>query len=148
MTDRERRRNAPLRPRRPATGVPDLLFAFGMCLLVMAFVFFAASFTNEDLSAGDAGTDLARIFSGTLFISALCAFAMGTLLLRDDRDQLDHYVTPLIVGAAIGGLEATAFLNPSGPLGLLAPFLLFIFVFRPVRRAVSRLAGRPAAGRS
>jgi hypothetical protein len=128
--------------------VPDLLFAFGMCLLVMAFVFFAASFTDEDLSSGDAGTDLARIFAGTLLISALCAFAMGTLLLRDDRNQLDHYVTPLIVGAIIGGLEATAFLNPAGPLWLLAPFLLFIFVLRPVRRTVSRLAGRPVASRS
>lgn len=133
-----RRNNAPIRRRRPATGVPDLLFATGMALVVMAVVFFAASILSDSLSNGDVGTDLARLFAATLAFSALFAFIMGLLLLRDDRKQVDHYVVPLAVGAIIGGIESALFLNPSGPW-LFAPFLLLVFVLRPVRRAISRL---------
>lgn len=137
-----RRNNAPIRRRRPATTVPDLLFAVGMALLVMAVVFFAASFVSDTLSNGDVGTDLARLFAGTLTLSALFAFMMGILLLRDDRKQVDHYLLPLAVGSVIGALESALFLNPAGPW-LLAPFLLLVFVLRPVRRAVANLV-RPA----
>ena len=140
---RKRRNNAPVRPPRPATTVPDLVFAMGMALLVMAVVFFVASFVDDTLSNGDAGTVLARVFAGTLFFSAVCAFLLGLLLLRGDRNRLDHYVTPLALGAAVGGLESWLFLRASSPALLLAPLVLLVFALRPVRRALSSVF-RPA----
>ncbi len=138
MTNASRRRNnAPVRPRRPATGVPDLLFAIGMIMLTMGFVFFMASFFDDDLSAGDAGTALARVFAGLLAISALLTFLMGILLLRDDRRRADHYVVPLVVGGLIGGMESSLFLNPKSPVFLALPLLLLVFVLRPVRRGLA-----------
>jgi hypothetical protein len=131
-----------VRPRRPATTVPDFFFAVGMALLTMAVIFFIASFVHEDLSAGDAGTMLARLFAATLLLSSLFLFILGVLLLRSDRKGLDHYVLPLAIGAVIGALESWLFLEPRGALLLLLPFLLLIFVLRPVRRRVSALAGR------
>ena len=72
MTEpRRRRNNAPVRPRRPATTVPDVLFAVGMALLTMSVVFFLATFLDDSLSAGDVGTTLARAFAGTLAVSAI-----------------------------------------------------------------------------
>ena len=134
---KRRRNNAPLRPRRPATGVPDMLFAIGMAMLVMGVAFFAASFLDDDLSTGDAGTDLARIFAACLMVSSLLTFLMGIMLLRDDRRRADHYVVPLAVGALIGGIEAAFFLAAKTPLFLALPLLLFVFVLRPVRRALA-----------
>lgn len=148
MTGAPRRRNnAPLRPRRPATTVPDVLFAIGMALLTMAVIFFLASFFDDSLSTGDVGTALARAFAATLAISAVFAFLLGLLLLRDDRDKLDRYRTPLLLGVVIGGLEAWLFLKAQPPLFLLAPLFLLIFALRPVRRSLGN-ALRPArAGR-
>lgn len=146
MTEAGRRRNnAPLRPRKPATTVPDVLFAGGMALLVMAVVFLVASFVDSDLSRGDAGTVLARAFAGTLAISALFAFLLGLLLLRDDRKQLDHFRTPLLLGAGIGAMEAWIFLAAGPPIFMLGPLLLFVFALRPVRRS---LAGALRPGRT
>ncbi len=140
-----RRNNAPVRPPRPATSVPDFLFALAMCAWVMAAVFVAATFTSEQLSAGDAGTDLARLFAGALALAGLCGFLIGVLLLRSERNQADHYLTPFALGAVIGAAEAFLFLVPA-PALLFAPFLLLIFVFRPVRRGIARLI-RPGAAR-
>lgn len=137
----KRRNNAPVRPRRPATGVPDLLFAFAAAALTMAVVFFIASFAHEDLSNGDAGTDIARIFAATLTLSAIFLFLLGMMLMRSDRNQLDHYVTPILLGIAVGALESWLFLNPPSPVILLAPLLLFVFVLRPVRRGLGSLFG-------
>lgn len=146
MTARTRRRNnAPVRPRQSAsTTAPDLLFAIGMALLTMAVVFFIASFVHDDLSAGDAGTVLARVFAATLLLSALFLFILGILLLRSDRNRVDHYTFPLAVGAVVGGLESWLFLEPRGALTLVLPLLLLVLVFRPVRRALGNLLGRRA----
>ena len=142
MTAQKRRRNnAPVRPRRPATGVPDLLFAIATALATMAAVFAAASFLDEDLSNGDAGTDLARIFAGTLMLSAILLALMGFLLLRDERGRADHYRVPILIGLLVGGLEAAMFLDPRSPILLLAPLALLIFVLRPVRRAIAAMLG-------
>ncbi len=134
---RKRRNNAPIRPPRPATTVPDIVFAVGMALLVMAVVFFAASFVDETFSNGDAGTVLARLFAGTLGFSALCAFLLGLLLLRSDRNRIDHYITPLLLGVAIGGIESWMFLGAQPPAFMLAPLLLLVFALRPIRRWLS-----------
>ena len=134
-----RRNNAPLRPRKPATSVPDVLFAVGTALLAMAVAFFVASFFDDSLSNGDAGTVLARAFAATLGISALFIFLLGLLLLRDDRKQLDHYRTPLLLGVVIGAIEAWLFLKAVPALFLLGPVLLLIFAFRPIRRAVASM---------
>jgi len=143
MTARAKRRNnAPVRPRRPATVVPDFLFAIGMALLTMAAVFFAASFVHDDLSAGDAGTMLARVFASTLLLSALFLFILGLLLLRADRNRMEYYVVPLAVGIVIGALESWLFLEPKGAATLLLPFLLLVLLVRPIRRAASKAIGR------
>lgn len=147
MTEpRRRRNNAPLRPRRPATTVPDVLFALGMGLLTMSVVFFLASFFDDSLSTGDVGTSLARAFAATLAISAVFAFLLGILLLRDDRAQLDRYRTPLLLGVFIGGLESWLFLKAQPPLFLLLPIFLLIFALRPVRRGIGNTLRPGRAG--
>jgi hypothetical protein len=132
-----RRNNAPLRPPRQATGIPDALFAFAAMLATMAVVFFIASFVHEDLSNGDAGTDLARVFSATLLLSALLLGLLGILLLRDAPSKAGHVVTPALVGAVVGGIESWLFLNPRSPALFLAPLALLVFALRPTRRAIS-----------
>lgn len=129
--------------------MPDVLFAIGMALLVMSMVFAVASFMDDALSNGDAGTQLARIFAGTLFLSATFSFLLGLLLLRGERNRADHFVVPLVAGALMGGLEAAMFLNPKTPLLLLLPLVLLVFAFRPVRGVIARLfgGGRPRARR-
>lgn len=139
-----RRNNAPIRPRRPATIVPDLLFAVSIAAWVMAAIFFVATFTDDSLSAGNAGTDIARLFSGALVVAGLCGFLIAMLLLRDERGNTDHYVFPIGLGAVIGVAEALLFLRPAPSL-LFLPFLLLILVFRPFRGMVTglfRLGGR------
>lgn len=107
----------------------------------MAGIFFVATFTDDSLSAGNAGTDLARLFSGALVVAGICGFLIGMLLLRDERGNADHYVFPMLLGAVIGVAEAILFLRPA-PAMLFLPFLLLIFVFRPFRRMVTRLVRR------
>jgi len=116
--------------------VPDILFAIGSALLTMAAIFFIASFVHEDLSSGDAGTDLARIFAATLTLSAILMFLLGLLLLRDERARLDHYLFPIVIGLAVGALESWLFLEPRGAALLLLPLVLLVFAFRPLRRTV------------
>ena len=132
-----RRNNAPLRPPRQATGIPDILFASASVLVTMAVVFFIASFVHEDLSNGDAGTDLARVFSATLMLSALLLGLLGILLLRDAPNKVNHLLTPALVGAVVGGIESWLFLNPRSPVLFLAPLALLVFALRPTRRAIS-----------
>ncbi len=132
-----RRNNAPIRPRKPATSVPDLIFALAFAGWTMAIIFFAASFVNDKVTEGDAGKILARLFAGALALTSAFGFALGMLLLRDERRERDHYVVPAILGVAIGLLEALLFLVPAAAF-LFVPFLLLIFAFRGVRRAISR----------
>ncbi len=136
-----RRNNAPIRPRKPATSVPDVIFTLAAAGLTMAIIFFVASFTNGDITAGETGKTLARMFAGALALTAGFGWLLGLLLLRDERGRLDHYVVPALLGAAIGALEATLFLIPAAGL-LWAPLVLVVFAFRPVRRQVARLSHR------
>jgi len=138
-----RRDNAPIRKRRPATTIPDLLFALASAAWTMSIVFVVASFIDKETTAGEPGTWLARLFSAALTLSGIFGFLLGLILLRDELRQADHFVTPMIIGAIIGGIEAMLFLWPADGF-LLAPFLLLIFVFRPIRRRIARLFG--AAG--
>ena len=131
-----KRDNAPIRPRRPATGIPDLLFAVAAIGWAMAIVFILASFVDADVTTGQAGELLARVFAGMLAVTALFFFLLGLVLLRDDRNHPDHYVVPMVVGFIIGALEAVLFLWPADAL-LIVPFVLLIFVLRPVRRRLS-----------
>lgn len=140
-----RRDNAPIRKRKPSSSVPDVLFACGAVAWTMAFVFFVASFFDEEVTAGDAGRVLARIFAGALFLSGLFIILLGVALLRDDRSRLDHYVFPICLGMVVGALEAYLFLLPAGEW-LFAPLLLLVFAIRPVRRLFGRWL-RPAQTR-
>lgn len=134
-----RRNNAPVRPpRRPATTVPDLLLALAVASWTMAIVFFVASFFNDNVTAGEAGKVLARFFAGALTVTGLFLFLLSYGLLRDERARADHYVVPSILGLAIGGIESFMFLWPAGSF-LFAPFVLLVFVLRPVRRHIARM---------
>jgi hypothetical protein len=133
-----RRNNAPVRPyRAPATTIPDLLFALTAAAWTMAVIFVLASFLSDDVTAGEAGKLLARIFAGALFMAGLFIGLLGIGLLREERGEFNHYRTPVLVGIVIGGLESLLFLIPLGTL-LWAPFLLLFFVLRPVRRWIQR----------
>lgn len=136
-----RRNNAPIRPRKPATSVPDVIFTLAAAGATMAVIFFVASFTDGDITEGEAGKVLARLFAAALLITSGFAFLLGLLLLRDERSQRDHFVVPAFLGATIGVLEAVLFLIPAAGL-LWAPFLLVILAFRGVRRRLARLLGR------
>ena len=139
-----RRNNAPIRPSRPATTVPDVLFACAFTCFTMAVIFVGASFFSDDVTSGSAGKVLARFFAATLTVSGLFLFALGYGLLRDERGTADHYIFPVALGLVVGGLEAFLFLLPASRL-LLAPLILLILAFRPVRRQFLRLFG--AGGR-
>jgi hypothetical protein len=136
-----RRENAPIRRPRPATVVPDFLFALSMTAWTMAIAFTVATFVSDDITAGDTGKILARVFSAALAISGLLLFFLGVMLLHDDRAYADHFTLPLLVGAAIGVIDAWLFLLPAGSW-LPAPFVLLILLFRPVRRKLGRLLRR------
>lgn len=112
----------------------------------MAMVFFAASFFDGDVTAGDAGRILARMFAAALLVAGLFMFLLALVLLRDDRDRAGHIVFPVAVGIAMGLLASLLFLELYFEL-LFLPFLLLIVVFRPVRRRIfaRRTAARPAA---
>lgn len=141
-----RRNNAPIRPRRPATGVPDVLIAIAVTAWVMAAVFVAASYGDDAVTAGEAGKFLARLFSAALGVTGILLFLFALTLLRGDRGRGDHYRVPIGVGIAVGLLEAALFLRPSGPW-LLAPFALLIFAVRPVRSLLARTFGTGPARR-
>lgn len=136
----ERRNNAPVFPRKPATTVPDVLFAVMAAAWTMAIVFFVSSFFDENVTAGEAGRILARIFAGALFASGVFLGLLGLGLLRGEIRQSDHYLFPMLLGAFIGALDAALFLWPADQF-LIAPFALLVFAFRPVRRWLSRAAG-------
>ena len=50
-----RRNNAPIRPPRPATTVPYVVFACAFTCFTMAVIFFIASFLSDDVVSGSAG---------------------------------------------------------------------------------------------
>jgi hypothetical protein len=141
-----RRHNAPIRPRPPATTVPDLLFTLGATAWTMGIAFIVASFAADGVASGDVGRLLARLFAGALLLSGFFVFALGYGLLRDERRQADHYVLPVVLGVVIGGLEALMFLWPE-PNYLFAPFVLLVFAFRPIRRHLGNML-RPPRGYS
>ena len=128
-----RRNNAPIRPRRAATSVPDVMFALAAAGWAMALLFFLASYVNEDVTVGEAGRVLARMFAGALAIASAFTFMLGLVLLRDERGEADHYIIPMVIGTLMGALASLLFLTLHFEL-LFLPFLLVIFVLRPVRR--------------
>ena len=138
-----RRDNAPIRKRRPATTVPDFLFSLAAAAWTMAAIFVIASFVDDNVTVGEAGRLLARMFAGALAFSGIFGFLLGLILLRDELRQRDHYITPMVLGIIMGGAVATLFLLPSNTF-VLAPFVLLIFVFRPLRRSIARLFRRSA----
>jgi hypothetical protein len=120
------------------------MFALATAGWTMAVVFVVASFLNDNITVGEAGRVLARLFAGALAVASLFTFLMGLVLLRDDRNQADHFRAPMGIGVLIGVLASLLFLELQFQL-LFLPFLLLILVVRPVRR---RIFGRrrPARG--
>lgn len=144
---RPRRNNAPVRPhRRPATAIPDLLIAFSAVAWTMAVVLVAASLGGNEITTGDAGRFLARIFAGALGLSGLLLLLLALSLLRDERGYGDHYRVPIGVGIAVGLMESALFLQPAGPW-VFAPLVLLLFALRPLRRLLARSFGTSSARR-
>lgn len=137
-----RRNNAPVRPRRPATSVPDVLFALATVGWTMAIVFVVASFTDDNITVGEAGKVLARLFAGALAVASGFTFLLGLVLLRNDRNQADHLLAPMAIGVLTGLLASMLFLTLQFRL-LFLPFLLLFLVVRPIRRRV--FGGRRSA---
>lgn len=133
-----RRNNAPIRPPRPATTVPDVLFACAFTCFTMAVIFFIASFLSEDVVSGSAGRILARFFAGTLVVAGLLIFLLGYGLLREERRTVNHYSFPIGLGVVVGALESFVFLQTLEQL-LFAPLLLLVFAIRPLRHRLMRL---------
>lgn len=142
-----RRNNAPIRPRRPATTVPDVLFACATTCFTMALIFFFASFLSDDVVSGSAGKVLARFFAGTLLLAAIFMFALGYGLLRDERSSADHYTFPIVLGMVVGGFESLLFLNTMEQL-LWLPLLFLLLAIRPLRQAIARLLFRGSRRRA
>jgi len=111
----------------------------------MAAVLAAATFVSDDLSGGSAGTQLARLFAGTLALSGTFAGLVAMLLLGP-RKRADHVVVPAVIGAALGCLEALLFLDAAPLLLLAAPCAVLVFTWRPLRRLISGTV-TPGGGR-
>ena len=71
-------------------------------------------------------------------------FLLGIVLLRDERNQAEHFRFPMAIGLVIGILVSLLFLTLHFELVFL-PFLLLVFAFRPIRQ---RLFGRRRPARS
>jgi hypothetical protein len=140
-----RRTAAPLRPRRPASTVPDLLVAIAVMGWAMAALFALASFSDDDVTAGEAGPLLARMFAAALATFATFVFVLALALLRDERNDWTHYGVPAVIGIVAGILIAFLLLETAGGW-IFAPLLLLVFALRPVRAAASRLIGRRTTG--
>lgn len=136
-----RRNNAPIRPHREPSSAPDIVFTLAAAAAVMAGIFAAASFLMPDLSRGDAGTDLARVFAAFLALAAVCLGAAGVLLSAGSNDRASHVIAPSVIGAAIGVSESLILLRPA-PALIPVPFILLLFALRPIRRSLARPAGR------
>ncbi len=126
--------------------VPDFLLTLAATAATMAAVFFATSFLGSSLIVGDAGRALARLFAAALLISGFFMLVLALGLLRDERSDPGHYVVPALVGAVMGSAESAVFLLAEDRL-LLVPFVLLVFILRPVRRQAGktflRQQGRP-----
>ncbi|MFN0148847.1 MAG: hypothetical protein ACKVT1_20275 [Dehalococcoidia bacterium] len=142
-----RRVNAPIRPRRPATTVPDLVFALAATGWGMALTLAVGSFAGDAVTEGSAGKVLARFFAAALAVAGLMLFLLGLVLLRDERGDGSHYRVPMLLGGLIGVAEAALIIRPEGTF-LFVPLIFLVFALRPVRRAVGGIFGRrEGAGR-
>ncbi len=108
----------------------------------MGAAFIMASFADNDVTASEAGRRLARLFAVTLVLTGTFTFLLGVGLLRAERGSGRRYVVPVLVGGLIGALEAVLFLAAAGVF-LLAPLVLTVLVFHPVRRFAGRVLQRP-----
>jgi hypothetical protein len=140
-----RRVAAPVRPRRPVSTVPDLLVAIAVMGWAMAALFAVASFSDDNVTAGEAGPILARLFAAALGTFATFVFVLALALLRDERGDWTHYGVPTVVGVVAGTLVAFLLLETAGAW-IFAPLLLLLFALRPLRSAVARALGRRPLG--
>jgi hypothetical protein len=124
--------------------VPDFLFACAATALTMGATFFAATLTGDDVVAGGAGTDLARLFAASLGVAGVFASLLGALLLGDEPDRADHFVFPCVLGILVGAVEAVFFLWPVR-FFLLFPLIFLVFSLRPLRKGVRAMLGGGAA---
>jgi hypothetical protein len=136
-----RRDNAPIRKRKPATTVPDLLIAVAAAAWLMGFTLALATAFGDQFTAGEVGRALARVFAATLGVVGLMMFLMALVLLRDEREQADHYRIPLVVGSAVGVAEGLLFIFTVESV-IFVPLFFLIFSLRPLRRMVASIAGR------
>lgn len=135
-----RRVNAPIRPRREGSTIPDLLFAVTAACWTMAVVFAVVTLATDQVGGGRAGVTIARIFAGALAFAGLVLFLLGVSILGEHRNRADHYVVPMLVGLFVGLLEAALLLG-GNPAAMVLPPLAFFLALRPVRHAFSVIFG-------
>ena len=138
---RTHRHNAPASPGREPTVVSGVLLTLGSAAWVMGGAFFVASFGDNNVTADDAGRQLAQLFAATLLLAGTFTFMLGVGLLHGERGKANRYIVPLAVGAAVGTLETVLFFAAAGVL-LLAPYALIVLVFHPLRHLPTRVMHR------
>jgi len=104
----------------------------------MSAGFVVASFTDSNVTASDAGRQLAWLFAAALWMAGAVTLLLAVGLLREGRKRPGRYILPLAVGVGIGATEAALFLSAAGAF-LLAPFVLLVVVVHPVHRRTARL---------
>jgi hypothetical protein len=125
--------------------VPDIVFTLAVAAWAMALAIAVASLFGDSFTVGSAGRILARFFAAALGLSGLLLFLLGVVLLRDDRNERDHYRVPVLLGAGIGLAEAVIMLWPNEAL-LPLPLLFLVFALRPVRRRLADALHTRAGG--
>ena len=122
-----RRNNAPVRPPRSARtpAMPALIMAAAVAFLTVGAALGLASFSDTDLTAGEAGPSLARLLAAAAFTAGLPGVLIAVLILGG-RAPVDVLVPAVIVGVVIGGLESIFLFIPVTGFPVVAPFLLLV----------------------
>ena len=111
-----------------------MLVAFAATAWAMGVTLLVVSLFSQ-LTPGNAGPILARLFGAALVLCGFFLMGLGIALMRDERHDGTHYRVPSVVGALAGLLEIALILNTAGYL-LALPGLLLIFVVPPLRNAI------------
>jgi hypothetical protein len=120
--------------------VPDLLVASWVGAWAMALTFAVASFLDTDLTPGEVGVILARMFAAALFVAGVFMAMLAMVLLRDERAEREHYVAPGIAGLIAAGTASILVFTTAGPqVAVTVPALILLFAMKPVRKLFAPL---------
>ncbi len=132
-----RRNNAPVRPphRVQTPAGAAVVMAAAVAFLTLGAALGLASFSNTELTAGEAGPGLARLLAVTALVAGLPGVLVSVLLLGG-KAPIDVLVPAIVVGVVIGGLESIFLFIPITGPPVAAPFLLLVLAFPAVTNIV------------